>query len=614
MALDNNLSEFLADLKLRANIKDVVGSYVQLRRSGSDWVCCCPFHNEKTPSMYVHERQRFFHCFGCGKGGDVITFVRDIEGIPYIEAVKKLADQYHMTMPEYQKDPEYEKKKERKDVLQSIMLDANRYYYGNLVNKEEGKAGLEYLAGRGFGREVVDKYRLGVSLSEDGLQGYLRRKQYKVADLQACGLIYGDKNTDSFANRLIVPIFDPNGNVVAFGGRIYREQDKDVPAKYKNSNTNEVFEKSRCVYGLNFVREDRKKGIKPDELILVEGYMDVIALGAAGITNVIAGMGTALTDGQIAEIKKNTQKLLVCYDGDEAGRKATSKNAPMIEAAGIEMKIVSLPKGMDPDEVIKAEGAEGFRKYCDNALNLIEYRLRLCEEAYDLSTLDGKQKYKNACIVALSKLDSMIDVDIYANEVQNKIGVAHEMLLAEVENYKRKENLKKTTEEGKEEPVVSTFNANEARRKNLISSERFVLNRILNKADYIDLSIIDDKWFSDSTSELIIKWAKVKSKTLDGIIIGDIYSDIPDPEQIDLIISVDTELQQFRNNYEKEKKYYYSCLVNMANAYLTLKINEFNKICMNSKDNSEIEKASRQISELSRKKQSKLLEDKYIDF
>ena len=613
--MDNDLGQFLADLKTRANIKDVVGSYVQLRRSGSDWVCCCPFHNEKTPSMYVHERQRYFHCFGCGKGGDVITFVRDIEGMSYMDAVKKLADQYHMTMPEFKADPEHEKKKERKDVLQSIMLEANRYYYNNLVNKEDGKPGLAYLESRGFGKDIVDKYRLGVSLSEDGLQRYLRLKKYNVADLQACGLVSGQNNTDFFANRLIVPILDPNGKVVAFGGRIYKEEDKGNPAKYKNSNTNEVFEKGRCIYGLNFVREDRKKGIRPDELILVEGYMDVIALGAAGITNVIAGMGTALTEEQITEIKKNTQKLLVCYDGDEAGRKATSKNAPMIEVAGIDMKIVLLPKGMDPDEVIKAEGAEGFKKYCDSALNLIEYRLKLCEEAYDLDTADGRQKYLKACIVALSDLDSPADIEIYSNEVQKKVGVAHETLIFEIERYKGKKKLAATpVEKSKEETKASIFNANEGDRQKLISSERFVLNRILHGIDYTDVDIVPDEWFNDATCELVIKWAKIKSKTPGGIVIGDIYSDIPDSELIDKIINEDEELKKFRNNYEKEKAHYVYCLMNIADAYLLRRIKELNDFCMKETNSVEIEKAKRQISILSSKRFSKVLEDKYIDF
>ncbi len=608
MANDNNFEQFIADLKTRANIKDVISSYVQLRRSGSDWVCCCPFHNEKTPSMYVHENQRYFHCFGCGKGGDVITFVRDIEGMSYIDAVRKLADQYHMEMPEFKADPKAQEEKDRKDLLRGIMLDANRYYYANLTRKEEGQPAKNYLASRGFGDDIIEKYRLGVSLSQDGLQGYLRRKEYKVPDIQACGLIYGKDNIDSFANRIIVPIFDAQGNVVAFGGRIYKEEDKDNPAKYKNSNTNEIFEKSNCVYGLNFIKEDRKKGIRPDELILVEGYMDVIALGAAGITNVIAGMGTALNEGQIKVIKKNTQKILVCYDGDEAGRKATAKNAPMLEAAGLEMKIVSLPQGMDPDEVIKAEGAEGFKKYVSEALTLIEYRLKLCREAYNLNTPDGRSRYLKAAIVALADLQNQVDIDIYTNEVANTGKVLVANVTSELNKLKR-ERIRKAREQeqAEEEKKQVTFSATNAIAVKCLKAERFIINRILNHVDYVNLDVIINDWFVDPTCSLIIEWAKKKVKTPEGIVTGDLYSDIPGPEQINAIFDVEKE----KRTYEQNKAYYQDCIITLANAYFLRKNKEYLEEAGKIEDETERRKLTNLAYQASQLAQSKVIEDKY---
>ena len=608
MANDNNFEQFIADLKTRANIKDVISSYVQLRRSGSDWVCCCPFHNEKTPSMYVHENQRYFHCFGCGKGGDVITFVRDIEGMSYIDAVRKLADQYHMEMPEFKADPKAQEEKDRKDLLRGIMLDANRYYYANLTRKEEGQPAKDYLASRGFGDDIIEKYRLGVSLSQDGLQGYLRRKEYKVPDIQACGLIYGKDNIDSFANRIIVPIFDAQGNVVAFGGRIYKEEDKDNPAKYKNSNTNEIFEKSNCVYGLNFIKEDRKKGIRPDELILVEGYMDVIALGAAGITNVIAGMGTALNEGQIKVIKKNTQKILVCYDGDEAGRKATAKNAPMLEAAGLEMKIVSLPQGMDPDEVIKAEGAEGFKKYVSEALTLIEYRLKLCREAYNLNTPDGRSRYLKAAIVALADLQNQVDIDIYTNEVANTGKVLVANVTSELNKLKR-ERIRKAREQeqAEEEKKQVTFSASNAIAVKCLKAERFIINRILNHVDYVNLDVIINDWFVDPTCSLIIEWAKKKVKTPEGIVTGDLYSDIPGPEQINAIFDVEKE----KRTYEQNKAYYQDCIITLANAYFLRKNKEYLEEAGKIEDETERRKLTNLAYQASQLAQSKVIEDKY---
>ena len=591
MANDSNFEQFIADLKTRANIKDVVSSYVQLRRSGQDWVCCCPFHNEKTPSMYVHENQRYFHCFGCGKGGDVITFVRDMESLSYMDAVKKLADQYHMEMPEITVNPEAKKEKDRLDLLRGIMLDANRYYYANLKKKDEGQLARDYLASRGFGDDIIEKYRLGVSLSQDGLQGFLRRKEYKVPDIQACGLIYGKDNTDSFANRIIVPIFDAQGNVVAFGGRIYREEDKDNPAKYKNSNTNEIFEKSNCVYGLNFIKEDRKKGIRPDELILVEGYMDVIALGAAGITNVIAGMGTALNEGQIKVIKKNTQKILVCYDGDEAGRKATSKNAPMLEAAGLEMKIISLPNGMDPDEVIKAEGAEGFKKYASEALTLIEYRLKLCREAYNLNTPDGRSRYLKAAIVALSDLQNKVDIDIYTQEVAKTGKVLLENVVSELNKYKREKIIKaREQEQAEEDKKKASYKSVDVIAEKCLKAERFIINAILNHVDFVNLDLIIEDWFVDPTCSLIIEWAKKKAKTPEGIVTGDLYSDIPGPEQINEIFNSDKE----KRTYEQNKSHYQQCIITLANQYYLRR----NKELIDESNKTEDPEERRRLSEL----------------
>ena len=563
MSIDNQkIEEFLTELRNRSNIKDVVSSYVVLKKSrGTDWVACCPFHNEKTPSFYVHEAQRYFHCFGCSKGGDVIKFIMEIEQVSFWDAVKILADRANMTLPEHESDDEYKKKKDRTEKLQDLMLDANRLYYMNLTSSDKGKDALAYLESRGFGKEIIDKYRLGVSLDEDQLYSFLRKKGYSAADIEACGLIYGDKHKDSFANRVIVPIYNAQGKVVAFGGRVYKEADKGTNAKYKNSNTNEVFEKSRMVYGLNYIRDARLKGEKFESLILVEGYMDVIALGAAGINNAIAGMGTALTDGQIREIKKNTQSLYVCYDGDEAGIKATNKNAPMLENAGLEIKIVCLPNGMDPDEVIKNEGVEGFKKYLEQGMSLIEYRLKRCVDTSDLTTPNGRTKYLKAAVVALSFLESETDLDIYGKIVAQTGQVTKDAVISEVKKYKLTHKVDFEIKDETPAPSKETDTTNKAG----LSRVRFVINRMLSNAKYVKRAQINADWFTEPTAHAVVEW--IKSKGDEEIIIGDLFAAIPQTDELNAYLD---EWQETDSEINEEAKYK-DCLKTIVQDYIIAK-------------------------------------------
>lgn len=263
----------------------------------------------------------WYHCFGCGATGDVVKFVMEMESVSFYDAVKLLADKVGMQLPEVKLDPEYAKKKEHSDVLKQLMRDVARYYRNNLLDENKGKEAREYLHNRSLDDETAKRYGLGLSLDGESMVGYMRRKGYLLKDLEECGLIANtERPYDAFANRIIVPIMDSMSNVIAFGGRIYHGE-KDV-AKYKNSTNTALFDKGRTIYGVNFIKRDKKlNGIAYKELILVEGYMDVISLGASGIKNAVACMGTALTDGQARELSRMTETLYVCYDGDGAGKK-----------------------------------------------------------------------------------------------------------------------------------------------------------------------------------------------------------------------------------------------------------------------------------------------------
>ncbi|MDE6061054.1 MAG: DNA primase, partial [Clostridia bacterium] len=367
--------EFMEELKYKTDIVDVISQYVPLQKKGGRYFGCCPFHHEKTPSFCVNQDSGFYHCFGCGVSGDVIKFVMEMESMSFFDVVKYLAEKAGMQLPEIKIDPKYSEKKERNEVLKQLMRDAARYYRNNLVNPVKGKDARAYLESRGINEETAHRYGLGLSLDYDSMVGYMRRKGHSLKDLLDSGLISNvDRPSDAFANRIIVPIINSMNEVVAFGGRIYHGE-KDV-AKYKNSTNTVLFDKGRTIYGVNYVKQDKRAGEVHRELILVEGYMDVISLGAAGIRNAVAGMGTALTDGQAHELKRLVPKIYVCYDGDGAGRKATVKNVEPLVKCGLDVRVVMLDDGKDPDETVRADGYDGFMKHIGEALPVIEYKLK----------------------------------------------------------------------------------------------------------------------------------------------------------------------------------------------------------------------------------------------
>ena len=357
------------------------------------------------------------------------------------------------------------------------------------------------------------------------------------------------------------------------------------------------------VYGLNFIRDARIKGEKYENLILVEGYMDVIALGAAGINNAIAGMGTALTDGQIAEIKKNTQMVYVCYDGDEAGIKATNKNAPMLEKAGLEIKIVCLPSGMDPDEVIKSEGVEGFNKYLSEGRTLIEYRLKRCEDTSDLTTNEGRSKYLKSAVVALSYLESETDLDIYANIVSQIGQVSKKSVEAEVNKYKSKnKNNYEEVEEVETKPSEVTDKAKMAKLKQM----RFVISKMLNNAKYVNRELIKEEWFTDPTAQAVVRW--IKSKGNEDIIIGDMYAEVAPTEEMNAYLN---EKQDFNSDIVEEE-YYRDCLDHLVTDFIKTKRQELREQLKQTKEQNQRRQIMQELNELSKKLTAKDLESKII--
>ena len=582
--------EFMEELKYKCDIVEIISQYVPLQKKGGRYFGCCPFHNEKTPSMCVNNG--WYHCFGCGASGDVVKFVMEMESVSFYDAVKILADKVGMQLPEVKLDPKFAQKKEHSEVLKQLMRDVARYYRNNLIDEKKGEEARKYLASRGIDDETSKRYGLGLSLDGESMVGYMRRKGYMLKDLQECGLIANpDRPYDAFANRIIVPIMNGMGDVIAFGGRIYHGE-KDV-AKYKNSTNTTLFDKGRTLYGVNFIKRDKKlNGVAYKELILVEGYMDVISLGAAGIKNAIAGMGTALTEGQAREISRLTENLYVCYDGDGAGKHASVKNVDILSQYIQNVKVVSLDEGKDPDETVREEGYEGFMKHVSEALPVVEYKLKLCADANDLGSVNGRAKYVQSALKVLKSIDNKAEREVYMAIVSKLSKVSVSTLTAEIGTVRPK----------REEPVKE--NVEEKQAKNLRAS-RFIVNRLLNNAVYTDLGKIKREWLANDTHKKIFDF--VLSEPEKQASISKMYDVLGyDDEEVNCVLGINLHF----SDKGREADYYNDCLLALANESISQKLDEAKERFNTLSDSAEKKACLVEISALTKKLKSKSIEDK----
>lgn len=580
--------EFLEELKYKCDIVEVISQYVPLQKKGGRYFGCCPFHNEKTPSFCVNNG--WYHCFGCGASGDVVKFVMEMESVSFYDAVKILADKVGLQLPEVKLDPQYAQKKEHGDVLKQLMRDAARYYRNNLLDEKKGNDAREYLHNRGLDDEIAKRYGLGLSLDNESMVGYMRRKGYSLKDLEECGLVgNAQRPYDAFANRIIVPIMDSMSNVIAFGGRIYHGE-KDV-AKYKNSTNTALFDKGRTIYGVNFIKRDKKlNGIAYKELILVEGYMDVISLGASGIKNAVACMGTALTDGQARELSRMTETLYVCYDGDGAGKKATIRNVDILAKFVQNVRVISLDEGKDPDETVREGGAEAFLKKQKEALPVIEYKLKLCADANDLGSVNGRAKYVQSALKVLKTIDNRAEREVYMDVVSKISGVSVATL---------------TDEAGMIRPVKieqPKENDEEKIAKNLRAS-RFVLNRILKGEKFVDISKIKTEWLANDLHKEVFDWAKTMPEHTD--LVNPMFSKFGyENDEINKILNVN---MKFADTI-READYFNDCVLMLANEFVSKRLEQV-KNGYNELSDPEAKRAS--IAEISRLQ--KILKSKDIN-
>jgi len=416
--------EFLLQLRSANPIDTVMSSYVTLIKRGHNYVCACPFHSEKTPSCTVFMDTQSFYCFGCGAGGDVITFTMKIENLVFAEAIKLLAQRGGVTMPEFKGDNREAKRRTR--IYEMNRLSAN-FFFLNLI-KGNDKRGLKYLTSRGITPQTVKKYGLGYAPdSWNMLYDYLRSQGYyddEIVDAWLCARSAKGRPYDIFRNRVMFPIVDMRGNVIGFGGRVL----DDSKPKYLNTATTPVFDKGSNLYSMNLAKNSPEK-----KMILAEGYMDVIAVNQAGFDNVVATLGTAITANQAQLLSRYVNEIVIAYDSDGAGQAATQKAINHFSAVGVSTRIIRLEGAKDPDEYIKKFGSVRFKQLIEGSLDANNFILDKCEEGLDLNTEQGQVEYLNRAAKELAKIEKTIEREIYISRTAKKTNISVDVLKSHID-------------------------------------------------------------------------------------------------------------------------------------------------------------------------------------
>ena len=431
---------FLDELAARNPIEEVVGQYVNLKRSGSNLFGLCPFHGEKTPSFSVSPDKGIYYCFGCHKGGSVINFEMEIEGLSYPDAVRALAKRAGMTVPE---DEQYQSRYRRQERLWALNKEAARFFHASLF-QPEGAAGLEYAGKRGMPKSTLTKFGIGFAPdSWDALCKAMEAKGYTQEELRASGLVsVSQKNGhiyDRFRNRLMFPIIDVRGNVIGFGGRV---MDNSTP-KYLNSPETEIFNKRKNLFALNLAKKTRL-----GYLILVEGYMDAVALHQYGFDCAVASLGTSLTEEHASLLARYTQQVILIYDGDEAGQNATQRAIPMLEKAGLQVKVLKMRDAKDPDEFLRKFGADRFRILLEESSNRVEYQLKAIQKKYDLNIDEERVNFITEAADFVSTLVSAVQREVYGNRAAEAAKISPEAMKIEVQKaYKPRLSREKRKQE-----------------------------------------------------------------------------------------------------------------------------------------------------------------------
>lgn len=522
MALSDS---FLQELKMKTDIEDVISTYVTLKRRGATLVGLCPFHNEKTPSFTVYPATQSFYCFGCGAGGDAITFVKKIENLDYLDAVKTLAQRAGLQMPQEGFDDSLSKRRRR---ILEMNREAARFYHSVLLSPE-GKVGYDYYIGRALSAATINHFGLGFAPNQwDALLKHMRAKGYQPAELVDAGLARkGQKGYyDNFRNRVMTPIIDVRGNVIAFGGRVL----DDSKPKYINTGDTLVYKKTNELFALNFAKDS-----KEDALILCEGYMDVIAMHQAGFTNAVAGCGTALTTEQVRLISRYAKEVILTYDADEAGQKALQKAMTLFDQTDVKVRIPALVGGKDPDEIIRTYGRDKFKGMLEGASNETEFRLLALRRQYNLATTQGKIDFIGGALQILATLPP-VEQDLYVSRLSEELSVERQNMKVQLQdlvarqgNRREKREFKRIVQENMRKTARETMATDASLRK--LRAEDRLISLLLRYPDCSRLcKDFDPQWLTPGFAQRVFTLILQRLENGDGTELMDLRDRLTDDE------------------------------------------------------------------------------------
>lgn len=542
--------DLIEEIRVNNDIVDVISEYVKLEKKGKNYFGRCPFHNEKTGSFSVEPVKQIFHCFGCGKGGNVIHFIMAIENLDFIEALKLLADRARIQIPETNNGIRDDEKAKLKKELLQINIEAARFFHNNLID-EKNVLPNQYLAKRKIERQTIIKFGLGYAEDKyDSLYKHLISLGFSDTSIFASGLVIVKEDTkkvfDRFRGRIMFPIFDIRGNVIAFGGRVL---DSSQP-KYMNSPETAVYQKGKHLYAMNFA-----KGSCAKKIILAEGYMDVISLHQRGILNVVAPLGTALTENQSKILKKYSEEIILSFDSDSAGQAATLRSLDLLNDIGCNAKVLTIPAGKDPDDFIKTHGVDEFMRLVEKAKTLLEFKLDILDNKIDTSTNEGKVKFIDKAVLILDKIDNNVERELYVKKLSKDFGVSEQSIYSEL--AKRQNSIEENNRKQIKDIKVIKKNTIKKSNKTETNEERFTKLQLMllaaiclenNVYFQIKNSLKIEKIRSVEIKEaLVYACGQIESKA--GVLIGEILNKLSAP-----LAESFANIIQSQSIYENNKK------------------------------------------------------------
>ncbi|MGN1373063.1 MAG: DNA primase [Candidatus Coproplasma sp.] len=583
--------EFIRTLKEKVNIVEIAESYFTMEKKGASYWACCPFHHEKTPSFSINEAGQFYHCFGCGVSGDVIRLVSEMETLDFMGAVKLLCERAQIPMPEMADDDgRAAELKKKKDTILKILNDCAHFYLNNL-SSGKADAHVNYIMNRQISPSMVRTFGLGASLNYDDLPRYLLSKGYTKQQILDSGVVNeaNGRLSDAQGGRLIFPIINSYGEVIAFGGRLLKKANF---AKYVNTRDTLVFNKRNNLYNINLVKK-LKRTTTVKEIIMVEGYMDVISLYSAGFKNVVASMGTSLTQEQARLLKRYVDTVYISYDGDSAGQNANLKGMDILKDEGLNVKVVPLPEGLDPDDIIKQQGAEGYQKCLDSAMPLIDYKLKVVMSKYNVSDTVDKRSCIAEALDVIRTADSETEKEELLKQLRTQTGVSLEALKKDL-NAKRPEK-----------PVQSTPPPQKKDTADVIQkASRFVIAGLLFNEDYAqDVDVSSIKFVSD-VHIIIAKYIRSKQLMQEPIRLSELFdffdAESPEYEELGRILDY---ADGGGLEGEVGEKFFNDCIIKLKINAIDEEIKALTKSLSGIEDLIERAKVAQQINELAKQKE-----------